>query len=73
MTSRAVVFDLDDTLIVEEPYAMASLREALTVLPGVDPVAAEQPALEAARSVWRSGADHPVALWLGFASWEGLW
>lgn len=73
MTSRAVVFDLDDTLIVEESYAMASLREALAVLPEVDPVASEQPALEAVRSVWTTGADHALAVRLGFASWEGLW
>ena len=52
---------------------MASLREALATLPGVDPVASEQPALEAVRSVWRTGADHAVAVGLGFASWEGLW
>ena len=73
VTIRALVFDLDDTLIIEESYAMASLREALALLPGVDPVAAEQPALEAVRSVWRAGADYTVAAGLGFASWEGLW
>jgi len=73
VTSRALVFDLDDTLIVEESYAMASLREALALLPGVDPVSAAQPALEAVRSVWKAGADYPVAVGLGFASWEGLW
>jgi putative hydrolase of the HAD superfamily len=73
MTTRAVVFDLDDTLIVEVSYAMASLREAIATLPGVDPVASEQSALEAVRSVWTKGADHRSAVGLGFASWEGLW
>ena len=73
MSSRAVVFDLDDTLIVEVSYAMASLREALGMLPGVDPVADEQTALEAVRSVWTRGADHGRCVALGFASWEGLW
>jgi putative hydrolase of the HAD superfamily len=73
MSRAAVVFDLDDTLIVEQDFAMASLREALALLPGVDPVAAEAAALEAIRSVWRRGADYPVCLDLGFASWEGLW
>jgi putative hydrolase of the HAD superfamily len=73
MTTRAVVFDLDDTLIVEESYAMASLREALGTLPGVDPVASEQTALEAARSVWKTGGDYQRCVELGFASWEGLW
>ena len=73
VATRALVFDLDDTLIVEESYAMASLREALALLPGVDPETAEQPALAAVRSVWRAGADYSVAQGLGFASWEGLW
>jgi len=73
MPTRAVVFDLDDTLIVEVPYAMASLREALATLPGVDPVAAEQVALEAVLSVWTHGPDYPRCVALGFASWEGLW
>jgi putative hydrolase of the HAD superfamily len=73
MTTRAVVFDLDDTLIVEVPYAMASLREALATLPGVEPDADEVTALEAVRSVWKAGADYPLCASLGFASWEGLW
>src|SRR5271166_5878473 len=73
MATRVVVFDLDDTLIVEVSYAMASLREALATLPGVDPVVSEQPALEAVRSVWTTGDDYPRAVGLGFASWEGLW
>lgn len=73
MTTRAVVFDLDDTLIVEVSYAMASLREALGTWPGVDPVASEQVALEAVRSVWTHGDHYRLCVDLGFASWEGLW
>lgn len=73
MPGRAVIFDLDDTLIVEQAFAMASLREAISVFPGVDPVGSEADALEAIRSVWRRGADHPRCVELGLASWEGLW
>lgn len=73
MPTRAVVFDLDDTLIVEVSTAMTSFREALATLPGVDPDASELEALEAVRSVWTTGADHALAVGLGFASWEGLW
>ena len=73
MSRRAVVFDLDDTLIVEESYAMASLCEAIAVFPGVDPAASRADVLEAVRSVWRRGADLPVCTELGLASWEGLW
>jgi len=73
MPTRAVVFDLDDTLIIEVPFAMTSFREALATLPGVDPDASEVDALDAVRSVWTKGADHELAVSLGFASWEGLW
>jgi putative hydrolase of the HAD superfamily len=73
MARPAVIFDLDDTLILEESFAMASLREAIAVFPGIDPVASQDMALESIRSVWRSGADYGVCLELGFASWEGLW
>ncbi len=73
MSRRAVIFDLDDTLIVEQAFAMASLREAIAVFPGVDPVVSETDALESIRSVWRRGADYPLCLQLGLASWEGLW
>lgn len=52
---------------------MASLREAISVFAGVDPVASEADALEAIRSVWRRGDDHPRCVELGLASWEGLW
>jgi len=73
MPRPAVIFDLDDTLIVEESFAMASLREAIAVFPGIDPAAAEEVALESIRSVWRNGPAYPICLDLGFASWEGLW
>jgi len=73
MTRAAVIFDLDDTLIVEETFAMTSLCAALAELPGVDPEAHVAVALESIRSVWRRGADFPVCVELGFASWEGLW
>jgi putative hydrolase of the HAD superfamily len=69
----AVIFDLDDTLIVEVDFAMMSLREALAVFPGVDPAAAGAAALEAIRGVWRTGPDFERCVDLGFASWEGLW
>ncbi len=73
MPPTAVIFDLDDTLIVEQSFAMASLRGALGEVPGIDPVASEPVALEAIRSVWRQGPDHALCLELGIASWEGLW
>jgi hypothetical protein len=67
-----VLFDLDDTLIVEQGFAMASLRDALSVFPGVDPQRAAPAALEAIRTMWRSGPGYPTCLEVGIASWEGL-
>jgi len=73
MPTPAVIFDLDDTLIVEQDFAMASLREALTVFPGIDPDETEDVALDAIRQVWRLGSNHSRCLNIGIASWEGLW
>ena len=70
---RAVIFDLDNTLIVEEAVARASLRAAAAVCPGLDPGRAEQVTLARARRSWRAGPHHRLCLDLGFASWEGLW
>jgi len=68
-----VIFDLDDTLIVEERTARASLRATSRLLPGADPGRVEEVVLAAARGAWRAGPYHGLALALGFASWEGLW
>jgi phosphoserine phosphatase len=69
---RAVLLDLDDTLIVEEATAMAHLR-ATADIAGADPEAWEDRVLEAARAEWYSYELHPVCQELGIASWEGLW
>lgn len=73
MTLRAVIFDLDDTLIVEEEVARASLRSTARLVPGADPDRVEEVVLAAARAAWRAGPHHRLAAELGIASWEGLW
>ena len=73
MPSRAVVFDLDDTLIVEEPVARGSLRTAARLLPGVDAGLVEEVVLACARRVWRGGPQHGLCRELGIGSWEALW
>ena len=73
MTWRAVVFDLDETLVVEEAVARASLRSAVALVPGVDLDWAGETVLGAAQALWRSGPHYQLALELGIASWEALW
>ena len=73
MTTRAVVFDLDDTLIVEVSYAMASLREALGTLPAWIRWHPNRPPSTPSARYGRRGDDYQRCVELGFASWEGLW
>jgi FMN phosphatase YigB (HAD superfamily) len=73
MSVRAVVFDLDDTLIVEEVAARASLRSTAVMLPRVDADSFVEATLSCARTAWRAGPHHGLALELGIASWEALW
>ncbi len=70
---RTVVFDLDDTLIVEEATARASIRATAAEVPGLDPGHLERAVLAQARRLWHGGPHHAVCAELGFASWEGLW
>jgi putative hydrolase of the HAD superfamily len=73
MGFEAVVFDLDDTLIVEADTAHASMRQAAALIDEVNAAAVAEVLFESAREVWRSGAHLQLCLELGIASWEGLW
>ncbi|MGH7921319.1 MAG: HAD family hydrolase, partial [Candidatus Dormibacteraceae bacterium] len=70
---EAIVFDLDDTLIVEEAVAQRSLRAAAALLPGLDPDLVRETVLRHARRLWRAGPHHPICQAIGVSSWEGLW
>jgi len=70
---KAVIFDFDDTLIVEEATALAGLGEALSAVAGVGRPDAVDVVLACARRHWRASAHHELCLRLGIASWEGLW
>jgi putative hydrolase of the HAD superfamily len=71
--SDTVIFDLDDTLIVEEAVAFSSLRRAAQLVPGRDPGRVQEVILTAARRIWRAGPDYALCHQLGIASWEALW
>jgi putative hydrolase of the HAD superfamily len=73
VATRAVIFDLDDTLVVEEQAAKDSLRHAVSGLSGIGSRYSEDTVLATIRERWRSGPFHALCLDLGIASWEGLW
>jgi len=70
---RAVLLDLDDTLIEEEAFARAQLRATAHLVDGVDIDTWDEVVIDSARSLWRTSTYYPDFLELGFASWEGLW
>jgi len=70
---RAVLLDLDDTLIEEEHHARAQLRATADLVDGIDRNGWDDVVIESARSLWRTSAYYPDFAEFGFASWEGLW
>lgn len=75
MTS-VILFDLDDTLIVEEEAAAAAFRataELAVARYHVDAAALAVDAREAARVLWYASPVHSYCMRVGISSWEGLW
>ena len=70
--TRAVLLDLDDTLIIEEAHAHCVVRGTAAIA-GVDPDAWERIVFATARAAWHASDLHPVCGDLGISSWEGLW
>jgi putative hydrolase of the HAD superfamily len=74
---RSLLFDLDDTLVVEEPAAVAAfLATAHVAVAHHHRVEADRLALaarERARELWYATPAHPYCLRVGISSWEGLW
>jgi putative hydrolase of the HAD superfamily len=73
---RALLFDLDDTLVVEEPAAAASFAATAQVAGTrhrVDAEALAGAARVRARELWYATPAHPYCMRVGISSWEGLW
>jgi len=69
----ALLFDLDDTLIPEEPFAVAAFQATAASVPGLDAARLAVDARAHARALWRAGDMHPYCRRIGISSWEGLW
>jgi putative hydrolase of the HAD superfamily len=74
--NHALLFDLDETLMVEEPAAVAAFdataRFAATEH-DLDPAELARAARACARDLWYDAPTHPYCLRVGISSWEGLW
>jgi putative hydrolase of the HAD superfamily len=69
----AVLFDLDDTLIVEDAAAAATFRATAVAADGLDAGRLAADARECARDLWRATPVHDYCLRVGISSSEGLW
>lgn len=71
-----LLFDLDETLMVEEPAAAAAFRataEVATVGREVEAEALAVAARARARELWRAAPTFEYCKRVGISSWEGLW
>ncbi|MDE0683099.1 MAG: HAD family hydrolase [Candidatus Poribacteria bacterium] len=76
MTIRNILFDLDDTLIVEGAAADAAFLatcEHAHEKYNIDPEALHQSIRYHARELWRASATITYCRAIGISSWEGLW
>jgi putative hydrolase of the HAD superfamily len=74
--TRALLVDLDDTLVVEEGAAVASFLATARAAAERHPIDAAALAMDArarARALWRAGPTYPFCRRIGISSWEGLW
>ncbi len=74
--SVTILFDLDDTLVVEEASAEAAFRATCRLAheqTGVDPETMYTSIRESCRTFWRNSPARPYCLSVGISSWEGLW
>jgi putative hydrolase of the HAD superfamily len=73
---RALLFDLDETLMVEEPAAEAAFLASAQLAAaehGIDSETLAPGARNRARELWYAAPTHGYCMRVGISSWEGLW
>jgi putative hydrolase of the HAD superfamily len=72
---RALLFDLDETLVVEEEAvaeSFAATARAAAERRLLDAATLARDARSCARELWRAAPTHPYCARIGISSWEGL-
>ena len=73
---HALIFDLDDTLVLEEASAEAAFIETGGLAQakyGIDPHVLHTAVRKNCRDLWYGFSSHPYCKIVGISSWEGLW
>jgi putative hydrolase of the HAD superfamily len=71
-----LIFDLDDTLVVEEASAEAAFvmtGEVARARYGLDPCELHTTVRKTCRALWYGFPAHPYCKRIGISSWEGMW
>jgi HAD superfamily hydrolase (TIGR01549 family) len=69
----AILFDLDDTLIVDEAVSREALLEAARLAEGADHLRLAEAAAAAARRLWTASPFAAYCQRIGHSAFEGLW
>ena len=73
---QLVIFDLDDTLMLEEPSAVKAFMDVCSQAEsfcGVDANTLYETVRPTAREIWRRSPVREYCVKIGISSWEGLW
>jgi putative hydrolase of the HAD superfamily len=73
---ETLIFDLDDTLVVEEASAEAAFIETgelARIRYGIDPRELHRTVRKTCRELWYAFPSHPYCKRVGISSWEGMW
>jgi putative hydrolase of the HAD superfamily len=76
MAIKALLFDLDDTLMVDEAVSHETFAQVAAVASsrfGTDPVRFASDAMSTARELWAAGACRPFCRSIGISAFECLW
>ncbi|HLO03241.1 MAG TPA: HAD family hydrolase, partial [Symbiobacteriaceae bacterium] len=72
---KAILFDLDETLILDEAVSHEAFRAAAALAEplGLKSAALAESAGRIARKLWQAGPAYEYCLRIGHSAWEGLW
>lgn len=76
MHIKGIVFDLDDTLLIEVASAEAAFLETCRLAEekyGLDRVALQREVRERAKPIWYGAPERAFCVAVGVSSWEALW
>lgn len=76
MTVKTIIFDLDDTLLMEVPTADAAFLDTCELVRqeyGIDPEIFHRTLRQIAKALWHASPERELIERISISHWEGLW